>query len=343
MLISQRLRPGEVMRIDAPHFALAPIAGLQLQEDTVSIGGLQLVNCNRSEWETVERGYVFKDWHAHFYSVNPAFLLLPLTASENNWVTSAFDRLAHDARSLVTACRLLKTGPLLEPEFTVRFVHSEGMTHRIVGPYRTEYLAMPEDGMTWPMEPGEAQEVERIYADLLFVEGTDGNEGLIAIINQFNLSCLPATSAFFSIHILLTALEMLFDGLPKRLETPTNAYDRALECLRWFYGTQMPPAFTAFYADHARPLRNAVHHHAVRDVDVDPAAALPILQLTVMTGIRSYLRFSRPEVRDKLADMVEAHGWQGLDAKALMNACLDRSADPRSGIPRLIVDRAALY
>jgi hypothetical protein len=141
MLISQMLCPSDLVRFNTPHYALAPIAGLQMQDQAIALGDLILLRCNRAEWETVEQGYVFKDWHSQYYNANPVFLYKPFSkpiASEA--VRATFEDLARDAARLVSAFRLYKTGPLLEPTYTVRFLVDDYLFFRSVGPYATEYL-----------------------------------------------------------------------------------------------------------------------------------------------------------------------------------------------------------
>jgi len=79
-------------------------------------------------------------------------------------IAAAFDALARDAARVVTACRLYKTGRLLEPVYTVRFLVTNSFCHRAVGPYRTEYLAMPIDGLTWRLEGNQAADLTLLYA-----------------------------------------------------------------------------------------------------------------------------------------------------------------------------------
>ncbi|MGH8490984.1 MAG: hypothetical protein ACREXS_19490 [Gammaproteobacteria bacterium] len=327
MLISQELRPNELVRFKTPHYGLAPIAGLQMQDDVAAIGDQILLRCNRAEWETVERGYVFKDWHAKYYDANPVFLFKPFDepiAAEA--MAAAFDALARDAARVVTACRLYKTGHLLEPVYTVRFLVTGIFFRRAVGPYRTEYLAMPVDGLTWRLDANEAQDVGLIYDNLKIVEQTEGTEGLRAVIDQFNLSHTPTVPNYFSVHVLLTAMEMLFDGVSKRVALKTTRYDRALQILRWSQGDGLDPAFNEFYRNQIHSLRNAVHHHALRNSDIDLDKVKFRLQIPVGVGIRFLMRLHRTEVAASLTELKRAQGWQGLGPKDLLNGCLDRDA-----------------
>lgn len=327
MLISQMLRPNDLVRFKTPHYALAPIAGLQMQDNAVAIEDQILLRCNRAEWETVERGYVFKDWHAEYYDANPVFLFKPFDepiAAEA--IAATFETLARDAARVITACRFYKTGHLLEPVYTVRFLVTDSFFHRVVGPYRTEYLAMPVDGLTWRLDENEAQDVTLIYGNLKTMEQTEGTEALQAVIDQFNLSHTPTIPSYFSIHVLLTAMEMLFDGVPKRVTLQTTRYDRALQVLRFSEGDGLDPAFVAFYQHQVHSLRNAVHHHALRHSDLDLDEVKVRMQVALMMGIRLLMRLHRPEVDASLAELKQTHGWKGLGPKDLLNVCLDRHA-----------------
>jgi hypothetical protein len=327
MLISQMLRPNDLLRFTTPYYALAPIAGLQMQNSAVAVDDQLLLRCNRAEWETVERGYVFKDWHSQYYEANPVFLFKPF---DEPIVAEAFDAtlatLARDAARVVTACRLYKTGHLLEPIYTVRFLVTESIFHRAVGPYRTEYLRMPLYGLTWHLDENEAQDITLIYGNLKFMEQTEGTEGLQAVIDQFNLSHTPNIPSYFSIHVLLTAMEMLFDGLPKRVTLQTTRYDRALQVLRFCEGDGLDPAFDTFYQHQVHSLRNAVHHHALRDSDIDLDDVKVRMQVALMMGIRLLMRLHRLEVDANLGELKQAEGWQDLAPKDLLNVCLDRQA-----------------
>lgn len=331
MLISQTLRPNDLVRFNTSHYALAPIAGLQIQDNAVSVGDLILLRCNRAEWESVERGYVFKDWYAQYYDSNPVFLYKPFTEpTVAEAISETFDALAREAARLVTAFRLYKTGHLLEPIYTVRFIVVDNFTHRIVGPYRTEYLAMPVDGLIWRLETSEVNDIELVYESLKVMEQTEGTETLRAVIDQFNLSHTPVISSFYSVHVLLTAMEMLFDGLSKRVALKTSRYDRALQILHWLGDADADPAFDKFYQHEIHSLRNSVHHHVLRNSDIDLDDAKFRLQIPVMLGIRLLMRLHRTEVAASLTDMKQAQGWHDLKPKDLLNVCLDRyaSGDP---------------
>jgi hypothetical protein len=241
-------------------------------------------------------------------------------------ITATFEDLASDAARLVTAFRLYKTGLLLEPIYTVRFLVVDSVFHRNVGPYRTEYLAMPIDGLTWHLEASEVQEVELLYGNLKLMEQTESTEALRAVIDQFNLSHTPTIPSFFSVHVPLTAMEMLFDGVSKRVHLKTTRYDRALQTLRWSKGDGLEQAFEEFYQHRIHPLRNAVHHHALRNSDIDLDEVKFRLQLPLMMGIRLLMRLHRPEVAASLSEMKRAQGWQDLSPKDLLNGCLDRFA-----------------
>ncbi len=323
MLTSQRLRPEDIVRFATPHFALAPIAGLQLPQPAESVGGLVLVRCNRAEWETAERAYVFKDWHKEYYRANPVFLFRgfeqPLAAEE---ILHALEDLADTGRRLVTALRLLKPGHVLEPAYTARFVVSGMSRTRAVGPYRTEYLAMPVDGFTWTLEDGEADTLDGVLSAIERVEAAPGHETLLAIIDQFNLSHTPLVSSALAVHLLLTAAAMVFDhDGPGGTRLRTTMYDRARAVMQWATGGALDPSFEAFYRETVRPLRNAVHHHALAGFDADLDAARAHLQWSLRVGIRLLMRLHLDG-----AATADATPWQVLNAALDRQAAGDRSA-----------------
>jgi hypothetical protein len=324
MLISQMLRPHEIIRFNSPYFALAPIAGLQMKDEAVLIGDLILMRCNRAEWETVERGYVFKDWHSQYYEANPVFLYKPFAELSVEGIPAAFNELVRDATRLVTACRLYKTGRLLEPTYTVRFLSTDATRHRAVGPYRTEYLAMPIDGLKWSLEANEVKDVELLYSNLKTMELSNDTEALRVVIEQFNLSHTPTIPSFFSVHVLLTTIEMLFDRASKRLLLSKTRYDRALGILHWSMGNDEGSTFDEFYQHHVHSLRNAIHHNVLRDSNVDLAEAGFRLQVPIMLGIRLLMRLHR--IEPSLSAFKRTHGWQDLTPKDLLIGCLDRYA-----------------
>lgn len=325
MAISQLLRPHDQVRFMTPYYALAPIAGMQMSEEVAAIGDQLLWRCNRAEWEEFESGYVFKDWHPEYYHANPVFLFKQFDSPiPSNSLYGIFHSLARDSARLITACRLYKTGRLLEPVYTVRFCASDKLYHRAVGAYRTEYLAMPVDGMTWTLAGDEAEDVGLIYGNLETMEQTGGTELLRSVIHQFNLSHTPAVTPYFSVHVLFTSLELLFDGVDKRVALKTTRYERASQVLRWGEGSRLDPAIETFYLEQAHSLRNAIHHHALRKLDVDLGEARFRLQLSLMMGIRLLMRLHRKEVEDSLIPLKTAEGWLDLGPKDFLNLCLDR-------------------
>jgi hypothetical protein len=68
MLISQMLRPNDHVRFKTPHYALAPIAGLQMQENVVAIEDQQL------SWVSRTNAHIFRVTHE-----NPSHTLSPGT------------------------------------------------------------------------------------------------------------------------------------------------------------------------------------------------------------------------------------------------------------------------
>jgi hypothetical protein len=185
---------------------------------------------------------------------------------------------------------------------------------------------MPIDGLTWRLEENETQDVKILYDNLKLMEQIEGTEALRAVIDQFNLSHTPTIPSFFSVHVLLTSMEMLFDGVSKRINLKTTRYDRALQILHWWEGDRLDPAFDEFYQHRIHSLRNAIHHHALRGTDIDLAEVKFRLQIPVILGIRLLIRLHRTEMAAILSDLKRALGWQNLGPKDLLNGCLDRFA-----------------
>ena len=324
MLISQTLRPEDQVRFDTPWYALAPIAGLQISEPAIQIADQHLVRCNRAEWETVERAYIFKDWHSSYYQANPVFVYQPLnqavTASEIETIQMQLNR---DAGRIVTACRLYKTGQLLEPAYTVNFIASDIWKHRAVGPYRSEYLAMPIDGMTWELQSDEVEHLSQIYASLLSVENMSDAEALNSLIAQFNLSFTPVISNFYSIHVLLTAVEMLLGGISRKIDLPSKPYERLQSLARLSYGVELHPTTEVFYNEDIQIVRNAIHHHKLGAINIDLAQVKAHLQIPLMMGIRLLMKAHHLQ-SEQTMHFYQEMGWLDYLPKDIINACLDR-------------------
>jgi hypothetical protein len=326
VLISTQLRPEDVVRFNTGHYALAPIAGLQMEEPALQIGDLLLVRCNRAEWESVEHAVAFKDWHAHYYHANPVFLCRmldqPVPAEQ---IEPLLRAMMEDAARLILAMRLYQTGPLLEPSYTATFLATSATIIRQIGPYRSEFLAMPIDGRTWPLERGDVNALASLLADLSHAERISDADTLRAAIDQFTLGHVPATPSFFTVHMLLTAIDMLFDGALRSLDLSTTRYERALQILRWSERGHFNPAFETFYAELVHPLRNAIQHHAGETQSNELSQAQLPLQIAVMMGIRMTTMLTCANAAEALPAAAEALGWGGRSARDLLSAGLDRA------------------
>src|SRR5262249_32451231 len=98
-------------------------------------------------------------------------------------------------------------------------------------------------------------------------------------------------------------------------------------------GDNLDPDFDQFYQQRIHALRNAVHHHALRQHSVDLAEVKFRLQVPVMIGIRLLMRLYLTETAESVAQLKKVEGWQNLGPKAVMNGCLDRFA---AGDPTLL-------
>ena len=318
-----------MVRFPTSHFALAPIAGLQMPLPSLVLGDVALVRCNRAEWETAERSYVFKDWHGEYYNANPVFLYRayeqPLEADET---LRALDDLDRTGRRLVTALRLMKPGRLLEPAYTARFVVSDAARTRAVGPYRTEYLAMPIDGLTWDLTEADAPTLARLLEEIAAADAAPDDGALHAALDHFNLSHTPLVSSALAVHLLLTTVALVFDddarGAANKLAT--TMYDRALAALQWASAGPLDPAFETFYRDEVQPLRNAVHHHALAGTSFDLDEAMMRLQWPLRIGLRLLMKLH-----------VERAGRDAATPRRTLNAALDRfAAGDRAALDALI-------
>lgn len=328
MSISQWLRPEEPIRFLSSHHGIAALAGLQLESGFTVIDDLILMRCNRAEWETFETSWFFQDWYSEYDQANPVFLYHPVARPQELVVTALLEQLAQDGARLITACRLYKLGgALLEPVLTMRAVccRSElAAVHRASGPYRSEYIALPLDQPSWMLPADEEAQLAILCASLRQLQPSPEAERLAAILAQFNLSHLPSISLEFSIHVLFTGLEMLFEAVVHGLEFHSDRYQRALAAVLWATGNQLPEAMCYFNAERLRELRNAAQHHALRRISMDLSAGRALLQLMLACGIRLHLAMLLPQAMATLAELRASTGWQSLSHQALLNAALDQ-------------------
>lgn len=266
-----------------------PIAGLQIEEDAVTIGPLFLVRFNRAEWEMLERSYVYKEWYAEYYTANPVFVYSNLANETNK--EQAIAAINHQISLLISAFHLHKYGYVVDPIYTVKYFYDNGMYHRSVGPYRIEYLAAPLDNSIYPLKAAEYETVNAIYQSLTVLHTLPNNEFVLTLIHHFNLSFLPALSPGFSLNTLYTIVEMLYGKINPTLCSKTNAYQRALAMLTAEYGSlQEDDEWKIFYTTHIHPMRNIVHHHKKNTLPVSFVQATIYLQESLRLGIRMLMR-----------------------------------------------------
>ena len=312
-----------------PNYAVAPIAGLQLDGPGVAFADVFLVRCPRDAWGGFETDYIYKDWYAEFTAAAPVFLYEALNGppDTDEAFAGVFERMEGKARRVISAIRLANAGPLLEPIRTVQFIVTQAGTFRKVGPRRTEYLAMPLDGLVTPLDDSNFDDVVQVYDHLLALEQDPGADALRAMLDQHNLARLPALSAFFATHVLFTLMEMLFDGLPRSLALTSSRYERAHRIVQDPATGALPAPVGDFFETGLRPLRNAVHHHTLRKDDLDLPAARNALQIPIAFGLRYLLALHRCWREPPVVALTAEFGCEELTPTDLLTVCLDRMTE----------------
>ncbi len=315
------------------HFYACPIAGLQMEEESIVIGGLYLAKLNRLEWGDIEKAYIHLDWYPDYNSINPVFVYHEFREHLNN--EAEIREINTKITRLISALRLYKHGIVHDPLFTIKFLKDNSFTHRIVGPYRDEYLTSIADGFVYNLRNEEVEQVELIYHSLMKLED-DGNTELIeSLINSFDLSFLPTLSSRFKLSILYTALEMLYNVSPKifkeELNTGSSLYNRAFAIIDAEYGPiKQTDDWYKFYCEsndeielEIHKIRKIIHHLKEYNAKTNAEQVIVYLQETLRMGIRLLSRLyhiKSLEKDNKIFDEVSLN----LSPKELLNLALHR-------------------
>jgi hypothetical protein len=279
----------ETIRTNATNYYACPIAGLQIDYMAIQLGDLILIRLNRSEWEKIERRYIFKDWYSRFYNANPVFVYQSLDEVIDEQTAIAL--LDNNISRLISSLRLYKHGNILDPIYTARFLVKGNWFDRQVGPFRTEYLAFPVDGLTYEMRNEEKEFVNNIYDVLKTLDITPKTDLIHNLINNFNLSFLPTMKPFFKLSILFTGLEMLYGRIDSGICNNSTMYTRAFAMITAIYG-ELPEedGWRIFFTQKILELRNIVHHNTTDDFPDSLDQAIIYLQESIRNGIKMLMR-----------------------------------------------------
>lgn len=314
-------------------FYACPIAGLQIEGNSISIGGLLLAKLDYGTWASIEKSHIHLEWHSYYNSINPVFVYHELRDdSDDEIVTEEIDK---KITRLISALRLHKYGIVHDPSFTVKILQKGSSTHRKVGPYRDEYLTSILDGYVYNLKEGEIAQVDLIYNSILKLESYEDAGLADNLINSFNLSFLPTMSHRFKLSVLYTALEMLYNVSPKVFKdesTKTSSlYQRAFALINAEYGPlEQTDAWYKFYCESSESveleihkIRKIVHHLKVYDAGTNADQAIIYLQESLRMGIRLLGRlyhFKHSPGRNKTFDEKSLN----LPPKELLNLALHR-------------------
>lgn len=315
----------ETIRISTSSGYVCPLAGLQIKEPAIQLGSLLLVRLNRSEWEMIERRYVFKDWYSMYYSANPVFAYQSL--EEETDKKKVIDEIDYNITRLISALRLHKPGYIVDPIYTVKCLYNDGIYNRVVGPYRTEYLASPIDKLTYDLKADEHTIVNGIYNVLARIDEIPDNDLVANLVNNFNLSFLPALSSYFSLNTLYTSLEMLYGRIDAALCKTTSLYKRAFAMIIAQYGIlNETDEWQIFYTNQIHPLRNIVHHHKKNDLQISKQQAKFYLQESIRLGIRMLMRLYILKADGRFENLL-VNFSKNVSPKELLNISLEKLAD----------------
>lgn len=315
------------------HFYSCPIAGLQIEAETIVIGDLSLVKLNKWEWGDIEKAYIHLDWHADYDKINPIFVYHEFKEDSNEEIE--INEIDKRISRLISALRLHKFGIVHDPSFTVKFLKNNMWTHREVGPYRDEYLTSIADGLVYNLSNDEVEQVELIYQSLLKLESYNNTDLIENLINSFDLSFLPTLSSRFKLSILYTTLEMLYNVSPKifkgEINEKSSLYQRAFAMIDAEYGPiKQTDDLYRFYCESSdkieleiHKIRKIVHHLKEYNAKTNADQVIVYLQETLRRGIwllGSLYHLKFLERYNTLLDEVSLN----LSPKELLNLALHR-------------------
>lgn len=316
----------ETIRISKSSGYACPLAGLQIDEPAIELGSLLIVKFNRHEWEFIERRYIFKDWFSQYNDANPVFVYKDLDNEAD--IQKVITETDSQITRLITAFHLHKYGYILDPIYTLKCFYNNGVYDRLVGPYRTEYLAAPIANLRYTLKAEEQSIVNGIYETLTITEKIPNNELVLNLLNNFNLSFLPTLSPYFSLNTLYTIIEMLYGRISPKLCTTTSPYERSLAMINVEYGLlEETDKWQIFFTKQIHQLRNIVHHHKKNNLEISFEEAKIYLQESIRLGIRMLIRIYILKSQNRLEKITNELIPTKLTPKELLNIALEKKYD----------------
>ena len=149
------------------------------------------------------------------------------------------------------------------------------------------------------------------------------NDLVTTALNNFNLSFLPTLSAYFSLNILYSVIEMLYGRISSKICKSTSHYNRALAVIQSEYGNlNEDDAWFIFFTEQIHPLRISVHHHKSNDLQISLQEAKIYLQESTRLGIRILMRLYILNSMGKLEDVKEGLPLN-IKPKEILNLALE--------------------
>jgi hypothetical protein len=301
-------------------YYLGPFAGLQIHQDSVVLGDLNLIKPSREEWMSFERDYIVKDWYAYYYNVNPVFALCPVRDVHFNQV-EILD-IEQKTLHLITALRIYKHGYVLDPAYTLRIFSDGKYFNRMVGPYRNDYITAPLDGLMYELLAEDYPVINGLYQQLKKSINIPASNVLHNIFHQFNLSYLAAMGPYFTLNILYTCFEMLFGRISPKTCSSTHMYDRARLALEFIYGDLYEDWYN-FFTLKIHSMRNIVHHHKENGLDISLDEAVIFLREPIRIGLRLLLKLYITWSEHKILQVRQNYPKQ-ISPKELLNVAIER-------------------